>query len=123
MKRQEANLFPLKYQDDDENDSFFKNHDHDVQRTLADPGSALQRVPCRESGRSVTQLRVGSRLAMPRPTPHRPGPCKNPNSEATQRTPKAPRTTSARTDKCGCFKQNRRIPNLEIRECLFFQEI
>lgn len=87
---EEANLFPLKYQDDDEDDSFFKNHDHDVQRTLADPGSALQRVSCGESGRSVTAAQSGIQAGDAPPyspqrpgSPHGPAPCQNPNSKAT----------------------------------------
>lgn len=91
MKRQEANLFPLEYQDDDEDDSFFKNHDHDVQRTLADPGSTLQRVSCRESGRSVTAAQSGIQASdapfhspqHPGSLPHSPAPCQNPDSKAT----------------------------------------
>lgn len=54
-KGQEANLFPLKYEEDDEDDRLFKNHDHDVKSTLPNPGSALQRVSCRDSGFAVTR--------------------------------------------------------------------
>lgn len=46
--RGEANLFPLEYEKDDEDDRLFKDHDHDVKGTLSHPGPTLQRVSCRD---------------------------------------------------------------------------
>lgn len=44
----EANLFPLEYEEDDEDHGLFKDHDHDVEGALSYPGPALQRVSCRD---------------------------------------------------------------------------
>lgn len=94
-----------RHEEDDEDDRFFKNHDHDVKSALPDPGSTLQRVSCRDRQvLSHTGARHPSEMMSP---PHSPTHPRTLAVKVLNESPKVQKITSSLTDKCSILNKIR----------------